>query len=148
MKIFRNILILLIGISGITLLPPFSIFDCKHAPWTNTRSSDDTRTPLKRTRSDKEQLPLLMDTLNDIYLDSEKLKFIKDNPDLLPSEVSLDELNSILDLFFLSSDKLKVIEIFQPRLRDNYSQSEFEKFRNHFFLDSDKLKAIHLINKN
>lgn len=108
-------------------------------------SSTSRRTDPPATTHDKDLLPRLMGILEDLSLDSRKLKFIEDNPHLLPDSLSLGELNSILNLFTLDSDKLKVTKIFVSRLQHNYSDREFERFKDHYTLDSDKLEAIHLI---
>ena len=93
----------------------------------------------------EDRLTLLMGILGDLLLSSVKLKFIEDNPQLLPDSISLGELNSMLDLFTLDSNKLKVTRIFISRLEDSYSDREFERFKAHYTLDSTKLEAIRLI---
>ena len=97
------------------------------------------------TPHDQDQLSRLMGDLKERSLESRKLRFIKENPDQLPDHLSLDDLNSILDLFSLESRKLRVTKIFAARVQDNYSEREYERFKNQFSLESRKLEAIKLI---
>ena len=77
---------------------------------------------------DQDQLSRLMEGLKERSLESRKLRFIEENPDQLPDNLSLDDLNSILDLFPLESRRLKVTKIFVSRVQDNYSEREFDRF--------------------
>ena len=141
-RVFIPIALAILGISGLTIFKPFSLFEDSPA----TKIKEETAQPtFQPSSADKVRLARLTETLKDLSLRTERLRFIKENVESLPSRLSLRELNDLLSLFSLGSQKLEVTKIFKSRLDPNYSTSELERFRNHYSLNSQKRQAVGLI---
>lgn len=77
------------------------------------------------------QLSQFISRMTVLRLDAEKVRFIKENLNLLPDKLSRSESSAILELLDFSISKSKVTKIFQSQPKDDYPEYKFGGF-NHY----------------
>ena len=63
-----------------------------------------------------------------------RFRLLAVNLDSIPSDLSLNQLKDVIDLFLPENYKLNVIRLLQPKITDNYSNNELEGFKRLFSL--------------
>ena len=102
--------------------------------------------PQQTRDNEVEKLPLskFIGILNDLPSPSDKLEFIENNMDFMPTRFSLGELHQVLALFSRASDRSTIIKVFLSRLPDSLLLGDLNRILSLFSRVSDKLKATRM----